>query len=130
MAKFRLNSATIFTIATNAVPCPTSFTLDRNMDVYVSDCATATVKEHVLGDVVVSGSFSGEIAADGVTALTYIEPKVAGALVFQPMGNTGGKIQILSSDLKITSRSLATTTTGLTTYTCNFVMNQVTISAI
>jgi hypothetical protein len=130
MAKFRLNSATVFTIATNAVPCPTAFNVDRNMDVYISECATGTVKEHVLGDIVVSGSFSGEIAADGVTALTYIAPKVSGALVLQPMGATGGTVQILSSDFKITSRSLAATTTGLTTYTCNFVMNQITISAI
>jgi hypothetical protein len=130
MAKFRLGSTAVFTIATNAVPCPTSFSMDRNMDVYVSECATGTVKEHVLGDIVVSGSFSGEIAADGVTALTYIAPKVSGALLFQPAGNGGGNLQIVSSDFKITSRSLSASTTGLTTYTCNFVMNQITVSAI
>ena len=130
MAKFRLNSASVFTINGQTMPCPTSVTLDENVDVYISECATATVKEHVLGDTVVSGSFSGEVADDGATALGHTAPGVTGALVLRPAGITAGMIAITSTDIKITSQNISASTTGLTTYTCNFVMNNITIAAI
>jgi hypothetical protein len=130
MAKFRLTSATVFTIAAQAVPCPTSISLDETMDDYISDCAANAVKEHVLGAKAVSGSFSGETEHNGATALGYVAPGVTGALILQPAGNTAGNITITSSAFKITSRSLGMSATGLTTYTCNFVMDNITVGTI
>ena len=130
MAKFRLTSATVFTIAAQTVPCPTSISMDETMDDYISDCAANAVKEHVLGAKAVSGSFSGEVENDGVAGLGYVAPGVTGALVLQPAGNTATYITITSSAFKIISRSMGMSATGLTTYTCNFVMDNVTVGAI
>jgi hypothetical protein len=128
MAKFRLSSASIFTIGGNAVPCPTSVSFDESVDDYISECAAQTVKAHVLGAMSVSGSFSGEVEADDVTELGYIAPSVTGALILEPAGNTVGNIVVSSSAFKITGRSLAFSSTGLSTYTCTFVMDNITIA--
>ena len=130
MAKFRLSSASVFTIGGNAVPCPTAVSTDESIDTYISECAGQTVKAHVLGSKVVTGSFSGEVEVDDITELGYIAPAVTGALVLRPAGNTAGNIAITSSAFKITGRSLAFSSTGLTTYTCSFVMDNITIAAI
>jgi hypothetical protein len=130
MAKFRLSSASVFTIGGNAVPCPTSISTDESMDDYISECAGLTVKTHVLGAKVVTGSFSGEVEMDDVAELAYVAPLVTGALVLRPAGITAGNISIASSAFKITGRSLSLSSTGLTTYTCNFVMDNITVAAI
>lgn len=130
MAKFRLGSTAVFTIGGNAVPCPTSIALDESLDVFISDCAANATKEHVLGAKVVSGSFAGEIENNGAVAFAYVAPGVTGALVLQPAGNTAGNITITSSAFKVTSRSLSMSSTGLTTYSCNFVMDNVTVGTI
>lgn len=129
MAKFRIGSTAVFTIATQAVPCPTSFVLDESMDDYISDCATNAVKQHVLGAKNVTGSFSGEVEDNGVVALGYVAPGVSGALNFQPAGTTTGFITITSTKIQITGRSFNTSATGLTTFTCQFVLDDITIAA-
>lgn len=128
MAKFRLSSATVFTIGGNAVPCPTSFDVDESLDDYISECAGQTVKAHVLGSKSVSGSFSGEVEADDVAELAYVAPGVSAALIFEPAGTTVGNIVISSSAFKITGRSIAFSSTGLSTYTCTYVMDNITIA--
>jgi hypothetical protein len=82
----------------------------------------------VLGAKVVTGSFSGEVEMDDVAELAYVAPLVTGALVLKPAGITAGNISIASSAFKITGRSLSLSSTGLTTYTCNFVMDNITIA--
>jgi hypothetical protein len=128
MAKFRLNPTSVFTIDEEVVPCPTSISFDESVDDYISECAGQTVKEHVLGSVVVSGSFSGEVENDEL--LADVAPSVAGALLLQPFDTTPGNIQITSTNLQITGRSTAFSSTGLGTYTCTFVMDDITIEAI
>lgn len=136
MAKFRLNPDTVFELTvpgdpfpvTYDIPCPTSISFDEAVDVFISDCAANAVKEHVLGALVATGSFSGEVEND--EELELVEPTVVGEMLLQPMGDVVGDIQIVSETLSITSRSVAVSSTGLTTYTCNFVMEDITISAI
>lgn len=130
MAKFRLNPSSVFQIDEEDVPCPTSIDFDESLDNYISECAGQTVKENVLGSLVVSGSFSGEVENDDVTNLTYVAPGVAGPLLLQPYDTTAGNIQIVSDNLQITGRSIATSSTGLTTYTCTFVCDDFTVEAI
>jgi hypothetical protein len=67
---------------------------------------------------------------DDVAELAYVAPLVTGALVLRPAGITAGNISIASSAFKITGRSLSLSSTGLTTYTCNFVMDNITVAAI
>ena len=136
MAKFRLNPDTVFELTvpgdpdpvTYDIPCPISISFDEAVDVFISDCAANAVKEHVLGALVINGSFSGEPEND--EELELIDPGVVGDLLLQPMGEVVGDIQIISESFTITSRSVAMSSTGLTTYTCNFVMEDITISAI
>lgn len=130
MAKFRLGTTAVFTIAAQTVPCPTTISTDETMDVFISECAANAVKEHVLGAKVAGGSFSGEVDSAGAASLAFIAPGVTGALVLQPAGNTAGNLTITSSAFKVTSRSLGMSSTGLTTYTCNFVMDNITIGTI
>jgi hypothetical protein len=128
MAKFRLNPDSVFEIDDGEVPCPTSISFDESVDTYISECAGATTKEHVLGSIVVTGSFSGEV--DNNEVLGAVEPGTAGELLLQPYDTTPGNLQITSDNIQITSRSLALSSTGLTTYTCNFVCDDLTIAAI
>lgn len=130
MAKFRLNPASVFTIAGQTVPCPTTITIDDVADDYVSECAALAAKEHVLGQRNISGSFSGEVESAGAASLAYIAVGVSGALVLRPASTTVGDIGITSTKLQITGRSLTTSTTGLTTYNCTFVCDDLTIAAI
>jgi hypothetical protein len=135
MAKFRLNTDTIFEFTTfdtvpvtYDVPCPTGITFDETMDTYISDCAANAVKQHVLGAVNITGSFSGEVEND--EDLTLVEPGTEVELLLQPTGLVVGNLQITADLLKITGRSVAMSSTGLTTYTCNFVMHDIDILAI
>ena len=126
MTKFRLNSNSVFTIATNTVPCPTSITLNDAADDYVSNCAGLTNKAHILGQRTVGGSFSGEVESDADTELAYVAKGVSGALLLQPNGTTGGDLKFTATRLLITGRDVAMTSTGLTTYTCSFVLDDLT----
>lgn len=136
MAKFRLNPDTVFEMTvpgtpdpvTFDVPCPTTISLDEAADVFISECAANATKQHVLGAVVIGGSFSGEVEHD--EDLDDIAPGVVGDLLLRPMGAVVGSIQIESETFNITSRSVAMSSAGLTTYTCNFVMDDITISAV
>ena len=128
MAKFRLNPTSVFEIDDEDVPCPTSISFDESVDTYISECAAATTKEHVLGSVVITGSFSGEVENDEL--LGDVAPGVTGTLLLQPFDTTPANIQITSLVLQITSRSLAMSSTGLTTYTCNFVCDDLKIEVI
>lgn len=128
MAKFRLNDDSVFQIDSGTVPCPTSISFSEDVDTYISECAAATTKEHVLGGIVIAGSFSGEV--DNNQVLGAVEPGTAGALLLQPFDTTPTNIQITALMLHITSRSTAMSSTGLTTYTCNFVCDDLTIAVI
>lgn len=128
MAKFRLNPSSVFQIDDEDIPCPTSISFDESVDTYISECAAATTKEHVLGGVVISGSFSGEVENNEV--LGDVAPGVTGTLLLQPYDTTPANIQITSLVLQITSRSTSMSSTGLTSYTCNFVCDDLTIEVI
>jgi len=136
MAKFRLNPDTVFELTvpgdpdpvTYDIPCPTTVSFEEALDVFISECAANTVKERVLGALSVTGSFSGEVENDA--DLELVEPGVSGELLLQPMGEVEANIEISSETFEIISRSVAMSSTGLTTYTCNFAMYDITISAI
>jgi len=128
MAKFRLNPDSVFQIDDEDVPCPTSISFDESVDTYISECAAQTTKAHVLGSVVITGSFSGEVENNEI--LGDVEPGVSGTLLLQPFDTTPANIQITSLVLQITSRSTSMSSTGLTTYTCNFVCDDLTIEVI
>ena len=83
-------------------------------------------RAHILGQRTVGGSFSGEVESDADTELAYVAKGVSGALLLQPNGTTGGDLKFTATRLLITSRDVAMTSTGLTTYTCNFVLDDLT----
>ena len=63
-------------------------------------------------------------------AAAYVGVGVAGALVLRPTGATTGELDITSTNMQITSLDLAMSTTGLTTYTVNFVCDDLTWGAV
>ena len=126
MAMFRLSASTVFSIDGNNVPCPTSITFNEVNDDYVSNCAGSAIKEHVAGLGNITGSFSGEIDAVGAATLGYVVVGTAGALVLRPTGAVEDELDISSTNLQITSLDVAFSSTGLSTYTCNFVCDDLT----
>lgn len=130
MTKFRLSASTVFTLDGNAVPCPTQVTFNEVNDNFQSMCAGNTIKANVAGLGNITGSISGEVDAAGVTTMGYIAVGTAGALVLRPTGATTGELDITSTNMQITSLSEAFSSTGLTTYTANFVCDDLTWDAV
>ena len=130
MAKFRLNSTTVFTFDGNAVPCPTGITFNEVNENYLSECPSQTIKANVAGIGNLTGSISGEVDAAGATTMGYIAVGTAGALVLQPTGATSGELSISSTNMQITSLNETLSSTGLTTYTANFVLDDLTWGAV
>ena len=129
MAKFRLNPNSVFTIATNAVPCPTSITINDVADEYASMCAGLTNRAHILGSRTITGSFSGEVESDADAELAYVAKGVSGALLLQPNGTTATHIKWTATTMLITGRDVSLSSTGLTTYTCTFALNDLTLGS-
>lgn len=129
MAKFRLNSNSVFTIGANTIACVTGVTLDEVTDDFISNCMENTSKQHVYGLVDISGTIDYEIDTDGNTELGYVAPGTTGAMVFQPNGTTSGDLDIDSTNITILTRNIVTSSTGLTTGSSNFVADDLTIGA-
>jgi hypothetical protein len=128
--KFRLNSASVFTLGGNAIPCVTTITLDESADDYISQCMGNTSKSHILGLVNITGSFTGEIEDDEITEFAYIQVGDSGAMILKPAGNTTGQLNFTSTKMQITQRSPAFSSQALTTYSASFVLDDLTIAAI
>lgn len=131
MAKFVLNSDSVFSIGGNALTCVTEVSLDESVNDIVAECFGADgYVEHVLAGITVSGSLTLELETDDVTILGYIAPKTSGALIFQPNGTTIGDIKITSTNLQITQRTpFSGSRSGLGTATAGFVCDDLTIAA-
>ena len=130
MSKFRLNKNSVFSIGGNAITCITDVTFDEAVDTYVSECEDADgVKPQIDGGIVVSGSLTYEIEADGVTVLNYLEPFDSGAWIFQPNGTTATHLKITSTNIQISGRSISTSRTGLTTGTASFVCDNLVVTS-
>jgi hypothetical protein len=97
MAKFRLNSSSVFTLGGNAVPCPVSADLAVSSETFKSMCAGQTVKETVYGLQEVTMTVNGELEADSSDFTTNFAVGAAGAIVFQPNGTTAGDMDITSA---------------------------------
>lgn len=130
MAKFRLNANSVFTIGGNTIACVTEVSIDDSVDDYVSRCAGLGTTEHIPGQITVTGSGSFEIEQDAATELGYLAPGTTGALVLRPNGTTSGDLDITSTNLTVLSRSMAFSSTGLSTGSFTFACDDLTIAAI
>lgn len=130
MAKFRLNSNSVFTMGGNAIPCVTDISIDTAADDYVAECMGSTSKEHVAGLTDITGSFSGLVEATGATLMNYVQTGDSGAMVLNPAGTTTGQLTLTSTMMTIISFSMTMSTKGLTAYSCNFVLNDLTIGSL
>jgi hypothetical protein len=130
MAKFRLNSNSVFTFGGDAVTCVTEVTLDETADDYMSNCAGLTTREHIAGVTNITGSASCELETDGATQYNLFAPGSTGALVLSPASNTAGDITFTSTNMTILGRSPAFSSGGLTTFSFTFALDNLTIAAI
>lgn len=130
MAKFRLNSASVFTIGANAIDCFTDITINEVTDDFISNCAGNTTKQHVSGLLDITGSASFEIETDADTELGYIDPGTTGALVLRPAGITSGDLDITSTNITVMNRDQVYSSTGLSTGSFTFTLDDMTIGAI
>lgn len=128
MAKFRLSKDSVLTVNSQTITCATEFTLDEAADSYISECEDSNYyKPQVVGGKLINGTITIEVEHTGNAMLGYLAPRVTGALLFQPNGTGVGDIKISANAIFITGRSLSTSRTGLTTATCSFFLNDLTV---
>lgn len=129
MAKFRLNSASVFTLASNSLSCLVSADVSESIDTLMSECVGQTYKTTVVGLKTATITVSGEIDASDVTALGYFDLGDSGALVFQPAGTTTGMIKITSTKATVVSRDITTSGGSLAAVSITLNLDDLTLAA-
>jgi hypothetical protein len=127
MAKFRLNSASVLTLDSNAVPCPVSVDLAVSTETFKSMCAGQTVKETVYGLQEVTMTVNGELEADSADFSSNFAIGAAGALVFQPNGTTAGDMDITSTNATVTAFNISSGAGALTSYSMTLNLDDLTV---
>ena len=129
MSKFRLNSASVFTLGGNALSCLTSADVSESIDTLMSECVGQTYKATIVGLKTATKTVSGELENDDVAELGYFDPGDNGAIVFQPNGTTAGDIKITSTKGTVVSRDISTAGGSLTAVSITINLDDVTIAA-
>lgn len=130
MAKFRLNSASVFTLGGNALSCLVSADVSETIDTLMSECVGQTYKTTVTGLKTATITVSGEIETNDVTALNNFEIGDSGAVVFSPAGITAGMITITSTNGTVVSRDITTSGGSLAAVSVTINLDSLTIAAI
>lgn len=129
MSKFVLNSNTVLTVGGNSLSCYVSADLSDTIDTFLSQCAGQTYKATITGLQEASMTFNGEIETDDVTAINNFAPGTTGALVFQPNGTTSGDISISSTNVTVVDRSMAFSSSSLSTISVTINLDDLTVAA-
>ncbi len=129
MSKFRLNSASVFTLGGNALSCLTSADVSESIDTLMSECVGQTYKATITGLKTATVTVSGEIENDDVTELGNFAPATSGALVFQPNGTTAGDIKITSTKATVVSRDITTAGGSLSAVSITLNLDDLTLAA-
>lgn len=129
MAKFRLNSASVFTLASNSLSCLVSADVSESIDTLMSECVGQTYKTTVVGLKTATITVSGEIDASDVAALGYFDLGDSGALTFQPAGTTAGMIKITSTKATVVSRDITTSGGSLAAVSITLNLDDLTLAA-
>lgn len=129
MTKFVLSSSSVLTHGGNTISCVTSIDFDESLDVFISRCMALDTVQHIGGQNVITGTLNFEINTDDDTELGYLDPGTTGALVFDPAGTATGTLDISSTNMLISGRSMAYSTTSLTTGSAPFTCDDLTIGA-
>jgi len=130
MAKFRLNSTSVFTLGGNSFACPLSADLSESIETFMSACVGNTYQETVTGLKNATVTVSGEVETDDVTAINNFAAGTNGALVLSPASNTAGDITITSTSATVVSRDMAFPSSGLASITVTMNLDDLTIAAI
>lgn len=129
MAKFALNSNSVFSLGGNALTCLLSADLSETVDTFMSMCAGQTYKQTITGLKEASVTVNFEVNADDDTLLGNYAVGEAGAVVFQPNGTTVGDLDITSTNGTVVDLSISTSSSGLTTGTVTINLDDLTIGA-
>ena len=129
MAKFVLNSNSVFTLGGNSLSCLTSAETSSSIDTFMSMCAGQTSKATITGLSEHTMSVSGELETDDVTALGNFAVGTSGAVNFQPNGTTAGDIAITSTNGTVVSRNESFSSSGLATVTVQINLDDMTVAA-
>jgi hypothetical protein len=129
MAKFRLNSASVFTLGGNSFTCLVSADVSETVEKFLSNCAGQTYKEAVFGLQEATISVNGEIETDDVALINNFALKTNGALNFQPNGTTAGDIAITSTSATVEARTLGFSSNGLSPISVTLHLDDMTVAA-
>lgn len=130
MAKFRLNSNSVFSIGGNAVTCLTSADFSQSLNAIMSECAGNAFQETVAGLKNATITVNFELSNNDVTLLGNVALGTNGAIVFQPNGTTVGDIKVSStSGTIVDGPNITTSTSGLTAASITVNLDNVTIAA-
>ena len=129
MAKFRLNTNSVFSIGGNALTCLVSADVSESLSEIMSNCAGAAFQEPVAGLKTATITVNFELENDDVTVYNYVSTGSTGAIVFQPNGTTTGDIKVTATDSLVNARNMTTSSTGLSAASCTIRLHDITVAA-
>lgn len=129
MARFALNSNSVFTLDSNSIPCLTSADTNETIDAFLTMCAGDAYKSTVTGKKQATITLNFEINNNDVTFLNDFAVGASGAMLFQPNGTTAGDISYSSTNATVVDRSESYTTSGFGTGTVTINLDNLTIAA-
>lgn len=129
MPYFRLNNSSAIAVGAQSFASVTEINFDEVVDSYFSEVDGSVVLSDTRR---VTGSMVFEVETDDITVINAVTPgpATAGALDADLANSTAGNINVASTNLQFTQRTLRAARNGLATVSAQFVMDDMTIAAI
>lgn len=119
-----------FKMDSNSIPNVTGITFDDQAADVISRVVGDTVDTHYAGTANVTGSVNCELAAASATVVGTNFPRgKTGAVEIHLFGDTATYLEITSTDGVILGINSGGTVNGITAFTINFALNDVTYAA-
>ena len=111
--------------------CVTSVDISDDADMFITECAGATEKEHLAGLRAIQVDVQGYVNIDDEPMLNDIEPgTIATDFDFKPAGNTPTYTVFTASSAMVSSRSMPVSVGSVTTFSFSLMLDSLTIAAI